>query len=246
MAHYRVLGPKGDIVVDGSGGAACFVTYNRSSAYSGKGICEVFIYLKNSKNRTSYQSPFNREQIKHHIIGLCNAGFPLLLIEESDRFVVRIKEEDCLNQSQMRIALDYIRICWEQPLVMEIYFKMPQEYRDRHDYFMLIQAISCWKIGGGHTLPSTSYKFVMHPKQIMDFLRDNRSHNSGSLQVWYSNLAKKDQYALFTQEVEKVINSGKLPAKMVDVPTHIALPVNNLKKVTRRIVRKKSIAEIMK
>lgn len=248
-SYYRVLSPKGRVLIDNSAGAACFAQYNLyEKVYNGTNVVDIKIYTHKSNPHLKpgiplITTPFSLDQVKDHIVELVKIGFPIRLIDTgADYYQIEINEADCINQSHMRLTIDFLRICWENPIIMEKMHGLPKSYRDKHNYFMLLQAVSIHNRGTGHSLPCQQYNFCLSSDEVNTFLRTNKKHGCGSVKVWFAMMDKKLKYQAFVEEVRLAL-AGRIPAKVFDTLSlgskkELAKP--SLSSAVRKIVRRKT------
>jgi len=216
-SYYKVFESNGKVFADASKGAGCYGMYTHNRY---KGDRRIEVYIRKGDAQGYNGTPFTREQVKEYIVNLINAGFPCWLREQRTKYVVTIDETHYYNFSQVRTMLDYLRTLWEGVVIARHYFELPESYRNQHDFFMLIQAISCLhRITNGYPVPSGTYLAIIPSHELIDFCRKNRNHVKGCSQLWYelreggTSAArdwKNSKYAPFIREVDAAIK-GSFP-----------------------------------
>jgi hypothetical protein len=250
-SYYRVYDASGKCTVDASKGQGCYGSYTHGG-WKGNRIVELDV-LKTGRNGYG-GTPFTREQVKEYVIGLTNAGFPCWLREENTKYVITLDERHYYNFSHVRTMLDYARTLWEGVTVPRYFFQLPKEYRDSHDFFMLVQAVSVLhRITEGYPVPSGNYKAVIPTHELMKFFRTHRNHHSGCLKVWYelreggekANIAwETTKMAPFIREVRDML-AGKKPKQLFDTLTRPAAPAPSesfAAAAVRKLVRRRKPA----
>lgn len=266
-SYYRVRDAKGKLKVDATSGHGCYGSYTgMNSNFTGTNIVELDVRRADAGGYGG--APFSSAQIKEFCIGL-GTVFPNRMHEERNKWVITLDEAHYFNFSHMRAMLDYARLLWEGTNVARAYFGLPEGYRQSHDFFMLIQAISILNRPSGHPVPSSQYRFILPTPKFLEICRNNRKHHKGCLQLWYDHrldeikstsmygggaerMWSKTPEAGFIQEVEQALQ-GKMPSKIISTvtpPKRATAPLEPAEQskaaatLLRKIVRrKKPVAE---
>lgn len=215
---YKLIGEAGGTVIPINDHAICFHAYRALPAKGTYGKNTLKIYLHKAGTRKPLTTlPY--ETVKHHISGLSSAGFPCLLEEDIKLYIITVKEENYLNKTHVRIAIDFIRLLWEGESLIRSYKDIPPKLRQNYDYFSLIQALSCYVVVNHHSIASRRYNCVIPAQRLLDYLRKNRDHSKGTFHV-YS--AMRDEcikdYGFFKSMVGQAHATGQTPDELPPLP----------------------------
>jgi hypothetical protein len=218
--YYTVTNPHGEILCGSrTNHSACFADYaygyKMKNGWTADNIVRIFlkknlgevkqnIYQKTTNQPKNYI--FSTEQLQEFVDAMCEVGFLMELIEEKDEYIIQLKECDYYCKAQIRSAMDFVRILWEDkmPDIVKEYFLVPKNVRDSVNKFELIQmlAIKLCHSFAGHKTPcspsgSPLHFTVFNREQLIGYFEslatDKTKEGQGSWQSWVA-MVKKYHY----------------------------------------------------
>lgn len=211
---YQVKDKNGEVTFDGFVEQSrwekypyCFSRYVDFSWNRGQGEVIVKILKKYEKGFYA-EMLLTNEQVLDYFDKLNKTGFVKNSIqEETDYYLVTLKEQDYKCKSHMRIALDFVRLAWEKQInrVLDVYYnQLNKSFVAKYNgkkFFELLQMISiflsCRDSDNfsryGHSLPCNHGQYrnsvtwkgkILTVKELEKFFQENRGHSYGSFIVW--------------------------------------------------------------
>jgi hypothetical protein len=211
------------------GSAACFSSYVGKEELDGSTI-ELLVKKDYSTFKCGRYTEmvFTHKEVLRFLKELrSECGFCFEIREEPDQYVILLHEEDYINVSHVRIALDFVRLLWEKDIneILKTYFKLSPAFVREHGTFLVLQAIQA--IQGhsnyGHKLPCASSGKIVTVDEMTKFLKDNPKHCSGSQSAWTG--CKGYNSAELIKAVTEASKEASMPKEKKAVKKQVAVAV---------------------
>lgn len=223
--YYKVFSDKGVSIDHSKEPSSCFSSYNFSGEDLSGQTIEIYV-LKDYGDldcRKHTGLNFTFDEIKRYIDDLKDCSFTFSLREEDFRYVITAKEDDYVNLSHVRCALDFVRLVWEKDinLILKAYLSLDPGFIRKHGTFVLLQVLSRAlrkEVALGHKLPSLDYG-VLTMRDFMDSLKSQPNHHKGSLKIWYESEAFTARRACSQfDDLQRVVRDIVCPPETKDSP----------------------------
>jgi hypothetical protein len=179
----------------------CFSDYAYSPRDFGKRIVSIKV-LKEYGEAYLANMLLTKNQVYDYIRKMNAIGFKCKIKNNVDHYLISFDERDYLCLSHVRIALDFIRLLWEDHINVTLdvlYNKLPKSFVRKYKgeaFFEFIQGLSFFMVkyfrkkgSYGHMLPCVNYLYkrdfsIVSLQKMREFFSDNNKHSSGSYAVW--------------------------------------------------------------